>query len=98
MTGQRPRIKSTWIGVKLTGIPPPSNKLDAGGSNPPTWYCHTLSVAYRTMLRKALAAALIITATAVTKDQSKEKMIEVVKDGRRKLANWIQPKDTRPIV
>ena len=98
MAGQRPRIKSTWIGVKLTGIPPPSNKLDAGGSNPPTWYCHTLSVANRTMLRKALAAALIVAATAVTKDQSKEKMIEVVKEGRRKLATWIQPKDTRPIV
>ena len=98
MIGQRPRIKSTWTGVRLTIIPPPSNKLDAGGSNPPTWYCHTLSVAYRTMLRKALAAALIVAATAVTKDQSKEKMIEVVKDGRRKLANWIQPKDTRPIV
>ena len=61
-------------------------------------YCHTLSVAHRTMLRKALAAALIVTAAAVTKDQSKEKMIEVVKDGRRKLANWIQPKDTRPII
>ena len=98
MIGQRPRIKSTWIGVKLTGIPPPSNKLDAGGSNPPTWYCHTLSVANRTMLRKALAAALIVAATAVTKDQSKEKMIEAVKDGRRKLAIWIQPKDTRPII
>ena len=50
------------------------------------------------MLRKALAAALMSAATAVTKDQSKEKMIEVVKDGRCKLANWIQPKDTRPIV
>jgi hypothetical protein len=50
------------------------------------------------MLRKTLAAALIVTAAAVTKDQSKEKMIEAVKGGRRKLANWIQPKDTRPIV
>jgi len=50
------------------------------------------------MLRKVLAAALIATATAVAKDQSKEKMIEVVKNGRRKLAIWIQPKDTRPIV
>ena len=50
------------------------------------------------MLRKALAAALIVTATAVTKDQSKEKMIEALKDGRRKLANWIEPKDTRPTV
>ena len=48
------------------------------------------------MLRKALAAALIATASAVAKDQSKEKMIEVMKDGRRKLARWIQPKDTRP--
>ena len=50
------------------------------------------------MLRKALAAALIVAATAVTKDQSKEKMIEALKDGRRKLANWIEPKDTRPII
>ena len=50
------------------------------------------------MLRKALAAALISTATAVTKDQSKEKMLEALKDGRRKLANWIEPKDTRPII
>jgi hypothetical protein len=50
------------------------------------------------MLRKALASALILTAAAVTKDQSKEKMIAVVQDGRRKLANWIQPKDTRPII
>jgi hypothetical protein len=50
------------------------------------------------MLRKALASALIFTANAVTKDQSKEKMIEALKDGRRKLANWIEPKDTRPII
>jgi len=50
------------------------------------------------MLRKVLSAALIVTADAVAKNQSKEKMIEVMKDGRRKLAVWIQPKDTRPIV
>tara|TARA_R110000868_G_scaffold223144_2_gene475000 strand:- start:252 stop:404 length:153 start_codon:yes stop_codon:yes gene_type:complete len=50
------------------------------------------------MLRKALASALILTAAAVTKDQSKEKIIAVIKDGRRKLANLIEPKDTRPIV
>ena len=50
------------------------------------------------MLRKALAAVLIATAVAVEKDKSKEGLIEVVKDGRRKLANWIQPKDTRPII
>ena len=55
-------------------------------------------MANRTMLRKALASFMIATATAVAKDQSKEKMIEVLKDGRRKLAVWIQPKDTRPIV
>jgi len=98
MTGLHQLTKSTWIGARLTVILPPSNKRDAGGSNPPIWYCRTLSVANRTMLRKVLAAALIATASAVAKDQSKEKMIEVVKDGRRKLAVWIQPKDTRPIV
>jgi len=98
MTGLHQPTKSTWIGVRPIITLPPSNRRDAGGSNPPTWYCHTLSVANRTMLRKVLAAALIATATAVAKDQSKEKMIEVVKDGRRKLAVWIQPKDTRPIV
>lgn len=50
------------------------------------------------MLRKVLAAALIATADAVAKDQTKERISEVVKDGRRKLARWVQPKDTRPIV
>jgi hypothetical protein len=50
------------------------------------------------MFRKALAAALIVTAAAVERDKTKEGLIEVVKDGRRKLARWIQPKDTRPIV
>jgi len=98
MTGLHQPIWSIWTGVRPTITPPPSNKRDVGGSNPPTWYCHTLSVANRTMLRKVFAAALIATASAVAKDQSKEKMIEVMKDGRRKLARWIQPKDTRPIV
>jgi hypothetical protein len=50
------------------------------------------------MLRKTLATVLIATATAVERDKTKEGLIEVVKDGRRKLARWIQPKDTRPIV
>jgi len=50
------------------------------------------------MLRKTLATVLIATAAAVERDKTKEGLIEVVKDGRRKLAVWIQPKDTRPIV
>ena len=50
------------------------------------------------MLRKTLATVLITTAAAVERDKTKEGLIEVVKDGRRKLARWIQPKDTRPIV
>jgi len=69
-----------------------------GGSNPPTWYCHTLSVACVPMLRKTLATVLVATAAAVERDKTKEGLIEAVKDGRRKLARWIQPKDTRPIV
>jgi len=48
------------------------------------------------MLRKILSAALIATADAVAKDQTKERISEGIKDGRRKLAVWIQPKDTRP--
>jgi hypothetical protein len=44
-------------------------------------------------IRKAIANKLSKLAKSVEQDRSKENTAAAIKDGRRKLANWIAPKE-----
>jgi len=49
-------------------------------------------------IRQFIAGQLAVAAKAVANDRSKEKTAVVINQGRRKLAEWIKPKeDVQPV-
>jgi len=72
-------------------------RRDAGGSNPPLNYYHSLRVVNQLnmSIRKSIATGLNKAAKALEQDRSKEKIGNAITVGRVMLANMIMPKQAK---